>query len=187
MTGATDLTAVYAQQAIKHDLKGDAALWRSALFCSRVVGAHERGISLQLADEMGRSVDTVEDRAHAYWLFEKLCAMSDGTHRRFVFLARRAPYVKLSHFRALYDIQSQHNLTDEEILNLLMDIVQAEGSISSRNLQDHARDRYGDGRDWTYFASKAMREIHKTLQQPDLPSEVRKVLADAFEILGDRA
>jgi hypothetical protein len=178
-----DLTRVYAEQAIRHDLKGDLSLWRSALFCSRVVGTRDRGATLGLADDMGRSADTVEDRAHAYWMFEKLCKLN----RPFVFLARRMPYIHLSHFRALYDIQNQHKLTDPEILSLLMDIVQAEGGLSSRNLSDHARERYGDGRDWTYFAGKAMKEIHKTLQQPDTPGEVRKVLSDAFEILGDRA
>lgn len=179
----TDLTRVFAEQAIKHDLKGDAHLWRSALFCSRVVGTRDRGATLGLADDMGRSADTVEDRAHAYWMFERLCILN----RSFVFLARRLPYIHLSHFRALYDIQSQHNLKDEEILSLLMDIVQAEGGLSSRNLSDHARERYGDGRDWTYFAAKAMKEINKTLQQPDLPQDVRSVLVDAFDKLGDAA
>jgi hypothetical protein len=32
-----------------------------------------------------------------------------------------------------------------------------------------------------------MREIHKTLQQPDLPVDVRKVLEVSYETLGEQA
>lgn len=172
-----------ARLACLHDKRGDDAAWCSALFCSKIVNNPEAGFgaTLALAGEMGRSPDTIEDRAHAYWMYERLCAID----RRFTRVARRLPYVHLSHFRALYDIARANNLTDYEAMSLLMDIVQAEGSLSSRNLSDHARERYGDGRDWTYFGARAMKEIHKTLQQPDTPRKVRDALLLAHEILDD--
>jgi hypothetical protein len=185
-----DLQRIYQEQAIRFDVKSDHEMWKSALFCSRIVvrdGQGDRGKSLGLADDMGRSVDTVEDRAHAYWLFEDLCGMDGGKFRRFVFQARRASYIKLSHFRALYDVRNSHKLSDADTLSLLMDIMQAEGGISSRNLEDHARGRFGDNRGWEYYAQRTMKEIHKTLQHPETPKEVREVLQETFNVLGDQA
>ena len=177
-------------QASKHDRKSDSALWLSALWCARVVSRNtpgERGKTLALANDLSRSPDTVEDRAHGYWMFEKLCKLDSGVHRKFVLWARRAPFIHFSHFRALYDVQSEFGLSDSQILSLLMDIVQAEGDLSSRSVSDHARTRFGDKRDWTWYAQRAQKGIHATLQQPDTPKDIRDVLTEAYNKLGDKA
>jgi len=184
-----DIMRVMGQIAIKHDEKSDREMWISALGCSRVVsrdGKGDYGNTLGLAEEMGRSVDTVENRAHAYWLFEDLCKLDGGIHRQFVFIIRRLPYIKLSHFSALYDARNQYNLTDGEILSLLIDLFKREG-ISTRKLQQILTDKYGETRDWTYYGGRAMKEIHKTLQHKDTPQEVREVLNKAYNVLGDQA
>ena len=181
------LRAVYAQQAIKHDQKSDKAIWLSSVFCEKVVGHYERGATLGLADDMSRSTDTVEDRAHGYELFKRLCVLDGGKYRLFVFGARRAPYIHFSHFRSLYDLQNTFNLHDSQILSLLLDIVQAEGAISSRKLDAHVRSRFGDTRGWDYYAHRAQKEIHKALQEPDLPDEGRKKLADTYNWIDDNS
>lgn len=71
----SDLRRVYTEQARIHNKKSDKSLWRSALFCSRVVGKYEEGASRGLANDLGVSPDTVEDRAHGYAMFEQLCKM----------------------------------------------------------------------------------------------------------------
>ena len=183
--------AVAYKEAVKHDLVADKKIWLSAVWCAKVVQRNrpgERGLSLGLADEMGRSVDTVEDRAHAYWMFEKLCKLRDNPLvRQYVFQARRARWIHFSHFRELWDIQQAHDLTDEQILSLLVDVYQAEGDLSSRKLGDHARRRFGKEYAWTYYAERAMKEINKTLQHPDTPQDVREVLKVVFSELGDKA
>lgn len=181
------LREVYASQAIKYDKSSDKAIWISALFCSRVVGKYTIGATLGLADDMNRSTDTVEDRSHGYSLFEKLCKLDDGLHRKFIFNARRAPFIHFSHFRALYDLQNTYELSDGQILSLLLDIVQAEGGLSSRKLDEHVRTRFGDTRDWHFYAQRVMKEVNKTLQEPTLPKEEKEKLTEIYNYLGDRA
>lgn len=181
------LQAVYVKSTMNAFQSADKQDWKSALFASRIVGKYDRGATLGLADDCGKSIDTIEDRAHAYMLFEKLCELDDGVARRFVFNARRAPFIYLSHFRALYDIQGIYKLSDHQILNLLIDIVQSEGQLSSRKLEDHARGRYGIERTWDYYGERAMKEISKTLQSPDLPKEGREKLIEVYNWLGENA
>lgn len=182
-----NLRRVYFREAIRHDQRGDKEMWISALFCSKVVGNYEKGATLGLADDMSRSTDTIEDRAHGYWLFQELCNLDGGEYRRFVFNARRAPFIHFAHFRELYDLKNSYNLHITQVLSLLMDVVQAEGGISSRKLGDVVRNKYGDTRDWTFYAGKTQKELSKLLQQPDLPDEGRKKAQDLFSFLGDMA
>jgi hypothetical protein len=179
------LREVYVRKAIETYRKKDGYDWQSALWCSRVVGNYEKGATLGLADDMSVSTDTIEDRAHAYMLFEKLGKLEGGVFRLFVFNCRRAPFIYMSHFRALYDLQNAYNLSDYQVLDLLNDIFQAEGGLSSRKLDTHTRSRYGDTRGWQYYAARAMKEINKTLQEPDLPQDGRKKLAEVYNWIGD--
>lgn len=73
-----ELRRVYVQQAARAYRKSDKERWKSALWCSRVVGKYDRGATKGLAEDMGLSVDTVEDLAHAYMLFEDLCKLPDA-------------------------------------------------------------------------------------------------------------
>lgn len=150
--------------------RSDGALWVSALACAGVVGNYTVGDTRGLASDMGVSPDTVEDLAHAYLLYRELCLWNAGEFRQFVRNARRAPFIYMSHFRALYDIRRDHNLTIPQVLDLLMDVVQAEGQISSRGVEGHARSRFGDNRGWEYYARRTGKELVQTLQQPDLPN-----------------
>lgn len=180
----------YTRLAIKFDKQGDINIWMSALFCSKVVsknGHGERGKTLALADQMSRSADTVEDRAHGYWMYEALCGMDGGIFRTFVRQVRKMPYVHFSHFRELWDLKQSHKLSDADCLSLLNDIYQAEGGISSRKLGEIAKEKFGDGRDWTYYAQLAQKRIGETLQQPDTPPDVREVLINAYEKIGEKA
>lgn len=179
------LREVYVRKAIETYRKKDGYDWQSALWCSRIVGKYEKGATLGLADDMAVSTDTVEDRAHAYMLFEKLGKLDGGIFRLFVFNCRRAPYIYMSHFRALYDLQNSYNLSDYQVLSLLSDILMAEGDLSSRKLDTHTRSRYGDTRSWQYYAERTMKELTKLLNEPELPKEGKKIAQDLFSYLGD--
>lgn len=161
--------------------KSDEVLWPGIYACGNVVGKYGRGATLGLADDMGVSVDTVEDMAHAWWIYSELCEHNDGSHRQFVRQARKAPYIYYSHFRALWDAKSQYNLTIEQVLDLLMDIVQGEGTISSRGVDGHTRSRFGDTRGWQFYAARTQKELGQTLQQPDLPN-VPEEVGNAYKV-----
>lgn len=181
------LRGVLVKSAIREFRNSNTANWKSALFASRIVGKYGRGGTLGLAEDSGKSPDTIEDRAHAYNMFEKLCQLDNGRYRLFVFNARRLPFIYISHFRALYDVQNSFKLSDAQMISLLMDVVQAEGDISSRKLTDHVMSRFGDTRTWEFYAQKTQKELLKLLQQPDLPAETRKKASDLFNELGDNA
>jgi len=168
------LRSVYVLQAKKAYSKSDSSRWISALHCSMVVGKYDKGATLALADDMGVSVDTVEDLARAYSLFREMGEFEDGKYRLFVFAARRAPYIYTSHFRAIADAKKSYSLSVLQALDMLMDVVQSEGGISSRNVDAHAREKFGDTRDWMYYAKQTERKLLNLLEQPALPKKVRR-------------
>lgn len=153
----------------------DGKLWVSALACAGVVGNYDRGATMGLADDMGVSTDTIEDLAHAYSIYRDLCEMDGGEYRKFVRNARKSPYVYYSHFRALWDAKSQYKLHNAQLISLLLDIVQAEGGISSRGVDGATRGRFGDTRGFEFYAGRAYKELSQTIQQPDLPNTPEEV------------
>jgi hypothetical protein len=177
--------ATYSRKAAEAYRKSDESRWVSALFCHKVVGSYERGATLGLASDIGVSVDTVEDLSHAYQLYNELHRMPKAG--AFVRMARLMPYIYMAHFRALYEAKERYHLDNEKILRLLLDIFMGEGQISSRDVDQHARDRYGDTRTWEYYGAKATKAIATLLNQPDMPTDGRKIVQDAFEWLGEHA
>lgn len=173
-------------RAIKAYGKSNESRWVFNFFASRIVGTYGFGGTRGLADDMSVSPDTVENGAHAFWIFDELRNLGDQ-ERIYVNAARKLPYIHYSHFRELYDLKIQRNLSIKQIMDLLIDVVQAEGTISSRSLSSHANEKYGDTRDWTFYAGKTQKELLKLLQQPDLPDEGRKKAQDLFSFLGDMA
>lgn len=185
------LREVIVAQGVKAYNKSDKEKWKFNLWASKIVGNTERGISyergatLGFASDAGVSPDTVEDGAHAYWMFEDLCKIQGGIYRIYLFSARRSQYIHTAHFRALWDIKEMYNLDISQIFDLLVDIVQAEGDLSSRSLDKYARGRFGVDRPWDYYGNKAYKAIYSTLGHPDTPKDVRKVLVEALEKLGE--
>lgn len=186
MTDTEQLRKVFVQNAVGSYRKSDKNRWICSLWCSRVVGKYDRGATLGLASDMGVSVDTIEDMAHAYAMFEKMCKYNDGMFRRFVFNARALPYIYHSHFRAIYDAVHKYGLSDAQSLDLLMDVVQNEGTISSRDVDGHARGRFGKETDWTYDAQQLQKKINKFLSRPDVPLDGRRLAAELYNWIGDQ-
>lgn len=171
----------YARKSYR---KSNEQHWVFARHASEIVGNHERGATLGLAEDMNISVDTVEDHAHAFWMFNKLRNMRGKYTRYFVNSARKLPYIYIAHFRALYDLQESHELTNRQVMSLFLDIVQAEGGISSRNLEDHTHSRFGDTRTWEYYSKRTVKVLGKLLGQPDLPKDKRAHAKKLYDELG---
>lgn len=181
-TQRTERDIEYAAISYK---RSDNGRWVAAYYSSRIVGKGQIGATIALANRMGRSRDTVENLAHAYSMYQELRA--DAKYHHIVRKIRQLPYIYYSYFRALYKARQDYNLTLEQVMDTLVDMVQAEGSLGQRDLDQHIIDKFGDSRTWQFYGSKAMKEIHKTLQQPDLPKEIREVLLPAYERLGDKS
>jgi hypothetical protein len=89
-------------RAIKYNSESDLTLKYSCIFASPVVGKYANGGTKQIADGIRRSVSTVENHAHAHWLYQELRRnLSDL--KRVRLLWRRLP---ASHWWLAYDIQN---------------------------------------------------------------------------------
>lgn len=165
--------------------KSDDGRWVAAYWSSKVVGTYAIGGTLELSKRMGCSTDTVENLAHAYMLYNDLRA--DPRYRQTTRAIRKMPYIYYSYFRALYKAREDYSLSLEQIHDLLVDILQAEGGLHLSSLENHIRDRFGDTRDWRFYGTTALKHIGKLLQQPDIPDDVKAVLIPAFEVLGEQA
>lgn len=161
----------------------DTGRWEAARWCAKIVGKYERGATIGLGEEMGVSPDTVENLAHAYLMFIELASRSK--YRSATRMARQAPRVYYSHFRALYTARHRYKLTLAEVFDTLRDIVLDEGGISSREVDAHISDKYGREKDWIYYAEQANHRLSKMLACSDLPVEGRKKAADLFCWIGD--
>lgn len=166
-------------RAIKSYQKSDSQRWVFSLFCNEVVGKYKKGGTKGLASEMNVSDDTVENNAHAYWIYAQLKKVYPQEVRQ----ARKHPKVYLAHFRALYKTYKDHKLDLEQIYSLLEDIVQSNGKISSRDVENHSMERFGDKRDWQYYAKRIVKEIQKTITHPDTPPKLSKTLLKVIKIL----
>lgn len=165
-------------EAIKAERGANKKTWISCLWCWQVAGKYEVGGVKGLASDMGKSDDTVYDRAHAYEIFVELCNFDNGRHRYFVHTVRRLPYVYWSHFRAMWDAKKDFNLTTNQVFDLLMEIYQAEGGISSRGIASHVQQRFGKERGWDYYAEKIASSIDKAIADPDIPTHIQKSMLD---------
>jgi len=167
----------------------DSGRWEAARWCAKIVGKYERGATIGLAEDMGVSVDTIENLAHAYMMFIELAF--HARYRHATVMARNAPRVYYSHFRALYTARHRYNLSLGEVFDVLRDIVLDEGGISSRDIDGLISERYGKERDWMYYAEKVQKTLASALRSPDLPKEGRMIFSDAFNwigtnVIGDR-
>lgn len=171
-----------ARNAAKAYGTSDKARWVAAYWAAQIVGTYTSG-TLQLATEMGVSPDTIENLAHAYWMYEAL--RDEVEFRRNVQIARRLPKVYISHFASLYTAWQTYSLTLPEVYSILIDVVQARGKLSSHDVDQHVRDHYGKERSWDYYGRRTHKAIGNTLACPDLPGDVRAKLQESYEILGE--
>jgi len=181
-----ELHRIRVSQAIKAEGKANKETWKSCLWCWQVAGNYTKDAVKGLAEDLGKSDDTVYDRAHAYEMFNDICQYKDGKYRLFAFYARRAPYITWSHFRALWDIRKDYKMSMPKIISLLSDVLQGEGELSSRKLDEHARGRYGVERTWEYYVQKSISSLRKLLDDPNLPRDVRLDVQDFYKKMEKR-
>lgn len=177
-----ELRKVYVRQAVDSERGANKKTWISCLNCWMVSGKYGEGAVLGLADDMGKSSDTVYARAHAYSIFMELCEFDGGRHRFFVHSVRRMPWVYWSHFREMWDLKSDFELTTKNLFDLLMELYQSEG-MSVRAMEGIVRGKLGKERPWMYYADRALREMRKTVDQPKTPRKIRSQMKKMIAVL----
>ena len=161
----------------------DSGRWEAARWCAKVVGKYERGATIGLADDMGVSADTIENLAHAYTMYIEFC--SKQRYRGATRMAKAMPRIYYSHFRALYTARNRYDLTLAETFDILRDIYLDEGGISSRDIDQLTRDKYGKVKDWRFYGERVMKALASLNKSPDLPTEGREKSYALFNWLGE--
>lgn len=175
----------YAQRAATAYRRSDKGRWEAALWSAKIVGRYERNATQQLAQFIGVSVDTVENLAHAYEMYSALRSEPEFNYK--VRMIRQQPHVYTAHFVALYKAWKRYDLTLSEVFSILIDIWQAKGEISSRDVDQHVRSNYGKVRNWEYYADRAIQALFSLRQCPDTPADVRKRADELYSFLGETA
>lgn len=185
MTNFVPKESLYATYAAKAYRNSDSGRWVAAHWSQKIVGNYERYQTKNLAEFIGVSVDTVENLAHAYEMYSAL--RDDPEFSRNTRLIRRKPYIYTSHFVALYKAWKRYNMELHEVYSILVDVWQAQGKLSSRDVDKHVRDHYGKERNWQYYAERTMQVLFSLRQCPDVPSDVRKETDELYSFLGEKA
>lgn len=153
----------------------DVSGWRLAVYAANVGGTYK-----DLAEFIGGvSPDQIETKAHAWDMYRSL----RREYGPIVGMLRRLPYIYYSHFSALYKIKAKYKLDNESVFDMLMEVFQGKGSVSTRMLRTQADNDMGNERALPYEAGKAHAALGRLLSRGDLAPRDRQLLAQAFSIL----
>jgi len=182
-----ELRKVYVNQVVVSERSANKNTWISCLNCWMVSGKYGEGAVIGLAQDIGKSDDTVYARAHAYSIFVELCNFDGGKYRLLTHTVRRMPWVYWSHFRQMWDLKTDFQLETKHLLDLLLELYQSEG-MSVRDMEGVVRGKLGKERPWMYYADRALKEMKKTVNQPKTPrsvrSQMKKVIASLDKKIG---
>lgn len=173
----------YARYVLEAERGANNKLWVSCYWCYRTWTEMDEGGIKGLAEQTGKSDDTLYDRAHAYDMFTRLRSLPGKKNKMAVNLIRKLPYIYWSHFRALWDVQKAWNLSDQKIMNLLMEIYQAEGKFSARKIEKLAEERFGEERDWKYYAERTSIVMQELINHPNTPNNIRDSAKKTYDLL----
>lgn len=100
MNNTESITDHWISQAITHYGKSDAALKKHCVYAAMVVGRYEHGGTQAIATGIKRSISTVQNYAHAFWLYSELRKGKLNTRMRTLWRTLPA-----SHFWQAWTIQ----------------------------------------------------------------------------------
>lgn len=170
----TQRERVYSQAADCYRAQ-DRQGWRFAALAACSGGTYK-----DLADYIGGvSPDKVESHAHAWEMYRDLWREYGGmiTH------VRRMPYVYISHFVVLHRIRRKYAVSLAVCYSYLIDVLQAEGDISSRDLMLQADHEHGLARALPYEANRARGALKTLLTRGDLTIDDRRLFVQTLERL----
>jgi len=174
------------QDAVRGSQKTDSGHWEIARAANKIVGKYKAGATREMAEAVGVSSSTIEDHAHAWWIYTDFCKMG-VQHRITVHASRKLPFIHYSHFKTLYDLKEKYSLTLEQAWDYFLDVLYAEGDLSVRALEFMIDEKHGEEVTWQWYLGRAQKSLQSALNDPSLPTEGRKVLADAYSWIGDNA
>lgn len=97
------------------------ARWRFCFYAYKVVGRYEEGATLALADAIRRSVDTVENGAHAAGMYFTLCQLLPRHSRTIRNLIRHLDYL---HFLRVYRVWKREEFSPMQAMRYLVEAME---------------------------------------------------------------
>ena len=163
-------------RAVRAARRSDGSLWVAAFWSARVVGTYRRDGAREIALQAGKSVSTVENWAHAYWLYKALRESSEHVPNM-----RKA--LVISHFYAAHDMMIKYSLKLPVVLRHLQQMVyyKQEGQSYSADVlrQEIEAEQNGKPASWSWYAPRLQSMIANLIVLDGTPDEWREWLLDA--------
>jgi len=176
MNDIEDITDNEISRAVRASRRADGNLWVAAFWSARVVGTYQRHGAAEIARQAGRSVSTVQNWAHAYWLYKALRESSEHVPN-----LRKA--LVISHFYAAYDMMVKYDLKLPVIFLHLEQMVyykQNGQPYSAEALkQEIEAEQNGKPASWSWYEPRLRSMIANLIVLDGTPDEWREWLLDA--------
>lgn len=176
---ATERDIHFAIQAAR---KSDISIWVAGFWAARVVGTYQYDGTKAIADRCGKSTSTVENWAHAYWLYDEfrirfgVISVGSNAGRRFTrALQNLRKSLSPSHFWTAWELRGKYELTDAATLRHLQQMLdyKENGDPYSTDVlrQEVETEKNGGGATWKWWMPRVTSMIESVLRITDLPRE----------------
>jgi len=147
--------------------------WAVGIVAAQMVGKYERYGTKAIADRTHRHESTIENYAHAVWMYRDLRELL-GNHDAHTL----RNFLTTSHFWTAWELQRKYGRSAETVARWLLEMVtlEAQGEPHSAEvLRAEVEASQGGGKavTWGWLSSRLLPIVQDILALPDAPGEVR--------------
>lgn len=142
-------------RAAQYGRKSDRNLWVAGFYAARVIGKYEKAATIAISDRSGKSIATVQNWAHAVWMYQAL--RLTGNFRVVRFYRQE---LTITHFWTLWEKCNKYNLTSRDAVKYFDQMLdyRSQGEPWSadalaREIDAH-EDKAGNVPGWSYYAPR---------------------------------
>lgn len=135
--------------------RADAIRWRVARIAAQVVGSNKKGMTLEMAEAIGRKVDTVEALARAYELFGVMVRNEWMNNRTSVSIRKLRRDNSYTRWATVHKMWTRYEFSIDEAAEWIRDF---EGGNLAMSLE--IENKYGDP-EWMRRAYNIRKEAFK--------------------------
>ena len=168
------------QRAAQASRAADNDLWVACFFVSRVVGYGIENATKHIADTVGRHPSTVENWAHAYWMYEDLRKFGVAS----VTLRDLRRMLTPTHFWTAWGLKQKYRMSNKKVMQYLSQLL-----AHMHNGEPHSADALtreveatethnGNRPSWKWYVTR-LKSMYINLLAVDVPEPVRDWLKAA--------
>jgi hypothetical protein len=174
-------------RAAQYGRKSDRNLWVAGFYAARVIGKYTKDATIAISDRSGKSIATVQNWAHAVWMYQALRLTGN-----FQLVRHYRRELKLTHFYTLWDKCNKYNLTPEKAMGYLQQMLdyRSQGEPWSadalaREIDAH-EDKAGNTPAWSYYKTRMASLLHNAFVSVGIPADIKPLVAEILKRLESR-